>query len=333
MKLRQFPAALCLLFAGALAFAVAHVPVPDNVLNPRTAPEAWNVLRLATANTARLLDENRLAEVPDQISLCNPALRLLPTVAVPGQQTVVKAGIVRAANTIVSLAQGSLAGDHPLAVLSLATLRTDLHDLAASFDPQTVNADTFVCPMHPDVTSTDSHARCEHCGMPLIVRRIPYSFVYSLPGEPTLRLTASATLLQARKMIPVTVRLTQADGTPVLPGDLQITHTQLIHLLVVDAGLRDYHHAHPVPTGTPGEYAFSFKPQQNCRYRIFADVVPTTTSTQQYPFTYLPGTSLDVTPDDHPSNLDTVAGGLHFHLTGSRTTAPPFAPANRGSSV
>ena len=65
------------------ARASAHVPVPDSVLDPRTAPEAWNVLRLATDNINRLLKAGRLSQVNDQLSLCGPALRTLPKVAAP----------------------------------------------------------------------------------------------------------------------------------------------------------------------------------------------------------------------------------------------------------
>ncbi len=61
--------------------ARAHVPLPESVLNPQTEPEAWNVLRLAVANIERLVREDRLGEVPDQASLCSPALRTLARLA------------------------------------------------------------------------------------------------------------------------------------------------------------------------------------------------------------------------------------------------------------
>ena len=299
-----------------LTSAQAHVPVPDRVLDPRTGPEAWNVLRLATANTERLLTENRLTEIPDQISLCNPALRALPGFAkTPEERDTIRAGTVRASVTINSLAQGSIAGDREFVGRALTRLKGNLHDLAASFDPATVAAEVFVCPMHPDFTSTDPQARCEKCGMPLVRRRIPYSFVYTPPGEPTLRLTAQAQPLQAGQEANVTVHLAHGDGSPVASSELMVIHTQPIHLLIVDAGWQDYHHEHPSPTGVPGDYAFSFVPAKAGRYRVFADLVPTETGAQEYPFVDLAGVAeSDGKVEDRRPTFEAEAGGWRFHL-------------------
>jgi hypothetical protein len=45
----------------------------------------------------------------------------------------------------------------------------------------------------------------------------------------------------------------------------------------VDPSLEDYHHEHPTPTQTAGEYAFTFTPKKSSLYRIWADVVPVAT--------------------------------------------------------
>ena len=55
-----------LLLACCLSLAIvsrADVSVPPNVLDPPNAPEAWNVIRLATANVERLLKEDRISEI------------------------------------------------------------------------------------------------------------------------------------------------------------------------------------------------------------------------------------------------------------------------------
>jgi len=39
---------------------------------------------------------------------------------------------------------------------------------AADPPSQTPAATTYVCPMHPEVTSTDPKARCTECGMELV---------------------------------------------------------------------------------------------------------------------------------------------------------------------
>ena len=176
---------LPLLFAVVFA-ARAHVPVPESVLDPQTAPEAWNVLRLVTDNADRLLREDRLAELPNQVSLGSPALRTLSRL-----RPAVAPGAVRAAVAVNSAAQSGLVGDRPGAETALATLRATLAEMAPAFDAQTVRADIFTCPMHPEVVTPDPAAPCPKCGMALHPRRIPYSFIYVPPGEPSIRLTAA----------------------------------------------------------------------------------------------------------------------------------------------
>ena len=281
-------AILCLLLAAG--HVSGHVPVPDSVLDPRTAPEAWNVLRLSTNNIDRLLKENRLTEINDQLSLCTPALRALPKLAATERQKPVAEQAVRGSVAVGSLAQAVVAGDRLTADASFAALRIALANMAASFDPQTVRADIYFCSMHPDYLSPDQTATCPRCGMALVPRRIPYSFIYVPPGEPSLLLTASPDHpLVAGEQVQVKIRLARRDGSPVLLPDLTVTHTQPIHLLIVDPALGDYHHEHPTPTSTPGEYAFTFTPRSGSAYRIFADVTPTSSGIQEYPFTDLPG--------------------------------------------
>lgn len=322
-------AVLLLLLLFTAAGGRAHVPVPDSVLAPHTPAEAWNVLRLATANVERLLREGRLAEVPDQISLCSPALRVLPKWAAdPSAQTRAAEQVVRASVAVSSLAQASVAGDRTSATDMFGSLRDALAKLAAGYDAKTVGADIFYCPMHPDFLSADPAARCDKCGMALLTRRIPYSFVYVPSGEPTLRLTATvdADPTQGREAH-VLVRLARRDGSPVSPPDLLVMHTQPIHLLVVDASLEDYHHEHPVPTKTPGEYAFSFTPSRPTDYhRIFADIVPADTGVQEYPSTDLPSKDTPLPPPDfrnRPSTFTAAAGGMTFRLSFEETDGSP----------
>ncbi len=333
---------VALLLAGiaGLNSARAHVPVPDGVLAPKTPAEAWNVLRLATANVERLLRENRLAELPDQASLCSPALRALPPWAAGSTDQTRRAAAqaVRAAVAVNTLAQAGVAGDRALALDSFGLLRGTLSQLASAYDPKAVAADIFTCPMHPDFTSVDAAARCSKCGMSLLTRRIPYSFVYVPPGEPTLVLTAtSPTALVAGRESRVTVRLARRDGSPVRVADLLVTHTQPIHLLIVDPALEDYHHEHPTPTDIPGEYVFSFVPTNTSAYRIFADVVPADSGVQEYPFADLPGGGSGFASPptrDRASTYASKAGGLDFRLSVEETDgSPPRAGQARGLRI
>jgi hypothetical protein len=82
------------------------------------------------------------------------------------------------------------------------------------------------------------------------------------------------------------IRLTAA-GKPVTAKDLQVAHTEKLHLLIVDDTLTDYHHEHPAESDKPGEYRFEFKPRYGGTYHIWADVVPTATGKQEYSKTTL----------------------------------------------
>lgn len=78
------------------------------------------------------------------------------------------------------------------------------------------------------------------------------------------------------------LRLTGKDGKPLTLDQLQVAHTEKLHLLVVDETLTDYHHEHPVAGEKPGEYRFDFSPRFGGTYHIWADVVPTATGRQEY---------------------------------------------------
>lgn len=66
-----------LLFLVLAISAPADVAVPQRIMQPRTVEEAWNVVRLVTANVDRLVREKRAQEVAPQISLISASLRLI----------------------------------------------------------------------------------------------------------------------------------------------------------------------------------------------------------------------------------------------------------------
>ena len=49
----------------------------------------------------------------------------------------------------------------------------------------------------------------------------------------------------------------------------------------MDPSLSDYHHEHPVETA-PGVWSFTFSPRAGGEYVVFADLLPTATSMQEY---------------------------------------------------
>ncbi|MGB0415985.1 MAG: hypothetical protein ACPGKS_03990 [Coraliomargarita sp.] len=72
----------------------------------------------------------------------------------------------------------------------------------------------------------------------------------------------------------VTLTLETDGGMPIAPHELAITHTEKMHVMLVDPSLEDYHHVHPEAEGFSGQYHFSFTPKRSGSYMVFAEVVP-----------------------------------------------------------
>ena len=138
------------------------------------------------------------------------------------------------------------------------------------------------------------------------------------------------------------IRLRDALGKPVTFEQLELAHTKKIHLLIIDEGLTDYHHEHPVPTKNAGEYSFAFKPAKGGAYTVFADLLPTTTGKQEYAKTEVTVAGTAAALDQSAGRVVTV-DGYKFELTpegdGSlrvgqatlakvRVTKPDGQPAN-----
>jgi hypothetical protein len=86
----------------------------------------------------------------------------------------------------------------------------------------------------------------------------------------------------AGKSVASVIRLTGPDGKPVTADQLEVAHTEKIHLLVIDESMTDYQHLHPVAGDKPGEFRFDFAPKYGGTYHIWADLVPKATGEQQY---------------------------------------------------
>jgi Heavy metal binding domain len=309
--------ACALLLALPAGRARADQPVPGNILDPQSPAEAWNVIRLATRNIDRLLAEQRLGEVPVQASYCSPALRALARLTA-GEPTGPQIGShsARALDGVNALARAAKSRQFADTTNALAGLRIELDALARHFDPAVVTAEIYFCAMHPDGAFEDGAPPCPKCGMKLFERRLPYSFIYTRPGAPTMRLTATTSgPLTAGRVATVKLRLAHADDSPVRPGDLLETHTERIHLLIEEPGLGDYHHEHPKPTEIAGEYSFSFTPRKTAPYRMWADLMPVTTGVQELPFTDLPSTGRSAPAPVVENRFLAAAGGYRFTLT------------------
>ena len=157
-------------------------------------------------------------------------------------------------------------------------------------------AAVYACPMHPDVTDSKP-GKCPKCGMTLVAKAqatpgamamdhdhsgmdMGGSHAHPTPTIKTEIVTAEPPT--PGKNVAATARLTRPDGKPLTFSDLSEAHTKRIHLLIIDESLTDYYHEHPVETKTPGEFAFSFHPKNGGHYTVWADIVPTTTGSQEY---------------------------------------------------
>lgn len=85
---------------------------------------------------------------------------------------------------------------------------------------------------------------------------------------------------RAGERIDFRVRFLDRHGSPILPHQLAVTHTERIHLMIIDPSLEDYHHLHPQPDGNTGYYHFSFTPAAGGEYGFYAEMVPVRTRRQ-----------------------------------------------------
>ncbi|HWM24684.1 MAG TPA: heavy metal-binding domain-containing protein [Chthoniobacterales bacterium] len=117
----------------------------------------------------------------------------------------------------------------------------------------------------------------------------------------------------AGKSVSTVIRLTGADGKPLSLEQLEVAHTEKIHLLVIDQSLTDYHHLHPVAGDQPGEYRFEFAPRFGGAYHIWADLVPKASGKQEYSKTTL---KVDGPPASSNTSVNTTAevDGYRFDL-------------------
>ncbi len=152
--------------------------------------------------------------------------------------------------------------------------------------------------------------------LPVTTARSPVSLelapVVATPGQP----------------VDLTLRLTTSTGKPIGPVDLLVAHTRKLHLMAVDPSLHDYHHLHPEPAATPGEWSVSFTPQRAGTYRLFADFTPAATARGLYASVDLdvPGAE----PEASPVALNTSAerDGYRFALTSKRPVIRAREPAD-----
>ncbi|MDZ4404477.1 hypothetical protein [Prosthecobacter sp.] len=320
----------CFLLFHFCCHARADLPVPPQVLDPQTAAEAWNVIRLSTGNVARLLKEDRLQEAPQQISLCSPALRLLARASTaPEHRQLIDQNTALAFRLVNDIAQAGMAQTQATATASFARLQATLDELKPAFDPADVNAEIHVCPQHPERLSTKSDATCPVCGGVLRVRRIPYTDVNPTPvtSLTKLSLESEAVLTQGVETR-LRTRLQTIAGPPLASHQLVSLHGAPVRFLLVDQTLQDFHLLTPTGMDSPGIFEFAFTPAVAGPYRLWAEIAPAETALPEYPATDLGGEFKIVSraTRDFLDVVSTTVGGFRFDLTftGGNGGSPPL---------
>ena len=321
--IRVVPLTFAAVVALLAPFCAAHDPLLD-LPEPRSVPEAWNVIGASVANVEKLFETNQLPIIAFQVANCSPAIRTLQAnLPVGGAAEARRAELQRMFNSGAELILATREKVQPRekGMAAYATWRQQWKDIAAHYDEKEHSAAVYVCPMHPLDRHLEEKARCTACDMTLIRRRIPASPVYEKPGQPSMKLElkpqGGRPLAKGRKTT-VTARLTRlADGAPLREEDLLVMHTERIHLLIVDPSLDDYHHVHPTPapTQTPGDYTFTFTPRRSGAYRAWADVVPAESGVQEYVVADMPSEVQGEAAVNRATKLVDVVDGLRYELS------------------
>jgi hypothetical protein len=161
-----------------------------------------------------------------------------------------------------------------------------------------------------------------------VSRILPSNSGFPLPGQQTVRASVRAAApLTVGQPVAALLELRRSNGDPVLPSDLIETHTKKIHLLIIDRSLTDYHHEHPLPTGNPGEYSFSFTPVKPGSYRVWADLRPSPLGLQEYAMTDIPAATTGEPLTNRAVNLKATVDGLNYELILAQKTIQVGRPA------
>jgi hypothetical protein len=320
---RVFSALVWLCFCVLVAQrAGAHDP--NNVPEPRSIPEAWNTIQQSVANVGVLIENNQLKEVQTHVANVSAPLRLLQGELKRRTDAHSKAihDKLEALYTLgsdVILAGREKEDPGGKAAKAYGAYRAAVADAASHYDDKLVNAQVYICTMHPLDRHLEAEAVCTLCRMKLIRRRIPPSTVYVKPGEPSIAMSVSTGApLRAGQKAEARVALRfRKSGGPVTPPQLLTMHTEKIHLLIIDtATLSDYHHEHPRLSDVDGQYTFSFTPKTAGPYRVFADMVPAESSIQEYAVADVPaGGKVSLEPPADPAaRLTANVDGFTFTL-------------------
>lgn len=299
---------------------------------PKTLPAIWSAIQNHQKELYEALAAKKLADVHHIAFGIRDYVAALPTKSTKlseEKQLTLKKSVMRVASLAKLLDEAGDSGDSAKVVGLVIKMDSELKvievlyaakDLKPTQGATETPKQVYACPMHPDETS-DKPANCSKCGMKLELKKSDKSSEGNhghLDGDShsTIKVNANSdgqgTVGSSTHVLANLSEIT--GGKPVTPEMLKIAHTQKVHLLIIDRSLTDYHHEHPIPTGQPGEYAFTFTPSRPGPYRIWADLLPMSTSKQEYVFTDLQVGGVPLPITDTMEMLEDATGGLKFTL-------------------
>ncbi|MEM8867562.1 MAG: hypothetical protein AAGC73_04780 [Verrucomicrobiota bacterium] len=161
--------------------------------------------------------------------------------------------------------------------------------------------------LYEEVVNADGqieYCATNHAGF-LDLTRLEYPVKMDLDAEVAATTGARAVQLD----------LATKGGMSIAPHELAITHTEKMHVMLIDPSLEDYHHVHPQADGLDGTYRFDFAPQRAGAYRVFTEIVPLRTKRQVIATGELSVEGAAGEPQFERASFSEV-DGLRFELSG-----------------
>ena len=312
-----------LIFAnsGFLSWAAEPTPSPTEPFVEET--EAWAMLFQMMSRLRAAVAKGELTLIdPEDLVASEAVSSMLNKLAkTPSpQRGLVKVQWIHFVRGIAAMHTASDAGKGDLAAALMKQVEKEFDALQKTADPEILKAahklaERFTCPMHPDIIGRKNEA-CPKCGMPLDQPVVIMPSFAKGSGQHAVVATISTDApLEPGKLAHVTLHLRRTMmGHPVTLDQLIETHSRKIHLLIVDQSLTDYHHEHPQPTDTPGDYVFEFTPTKPGAYFAWADLRPLPIGLQEYDKTLIAGTGESEPVSDKNTRLVADSEGFHFEL-------------------
>lgn len=308
--------------------AAAHVGSTTPNASFKSVGEAWTVAQASVTQIGELLEAKDLKAihpVEEQLSAALKYLEASSPMVTGDKQKRLAAALKQALTLSGNLHNASDATETAKTATEMKKLQAALKLVAAQYPVEALQAPAgfvqYQCPMK-DFTG-DKAGDCPKCGMKLkaIVQTAAASGEHGdAHDHGSVTQTMKVTLQSAQPLVvgqkaEVTAQIATKDGKPVTPDLLKEAHTKKLHFLIIDQSLTDYHHEHPVPTATPGEYKFSFTVGKPGAYRVWADLVPVSTGEQEYVIADLPADTQSETLAGRAETLATTLDGLTYTVT------------------